>query len=125
MKHRDFRDIFTPITFQFGNIINEHYPLAEDGQTKGFTFLEFADHSSALEAVKNTNNYKLDKQHVFEVNMFSDFEKYENVPEEWEPPSELPYVSHGNKKSHLLDPDSCDQFSVVHEGGDRVRGNLE
>jgi len=94
--------------------------LAEDGQTKGFTFLEFADHNSALEAVKNTNNYKLDKQHVFEVNMFSDFEKYEDVPDEWEPPSEMPYVSHGNKKSHLLDPDSCDQYSVVHEGGDRV-----
>ncbi len=56
--------------------------------------------------------------------MFSDFEKYENVPDEWEPPSELPYVSHGNKKSHLLDPDSCDQYSVVHEGGDRVNRNL-
>ena len=48
--------------FQFGKIVNEHYPLADDGKTKGYTFLEFANHSSALEAVKSTNNYKLDKQ---------------------------------------------------------------
>ena len=53
---------FKSIYFQFGKIVNEHYPLAEDGKTKGYTFLEFANHSSALEAVKATNNYKLDKQ---------------------------------------------------------------
>ena len=54
--------------FQFGKIVNEHYPLAEDGKTKGYTFLEFANHSSALEAVKSTNNYKLDKQVCSSIN---------------------------------------------------------
>ena len=52
--------------------------------------------------------------------MFSDFEKYENISDEWEPPTEEPYASQGNRKSHLLEPDACDQFGLVHDGGDKV-----
>ena len=52
--------------------------------------------------------------------MFSDFEKYENISDEWEPPTEEAYASQGNRKSHLLEPDACDQFGLVHEGGDKV-----
>lgn len=38
-------------------------------------FLEFSSPQNAYEAVKMTNGYKLDKQHSFKVNHFSDFEK--------------------------------------------------
>ena len=52
--------------------------------------------------------------------MFSDFEKYENISDEWEPPTEEPYASQGNRKSHLLEPDACDQFGLIYEGGEKV-----
>ena len=63
-------------------------------------------------------------QHTFEVNMFSEFERSENIPDEWEPPTEEPYASQGNRKSHLLEPDACDQFGLVYEGGDKVSQTL-
>merc|ERR1712156_64822 len=54
------------------------------------------------------------------VNLFSDFEKYENIPEEWEPPVEEPFVDQGSRKSHLLEPDACDQYALVYKGGEEV-----
>ena len=96
--------------------MNEHYPLDAEGKTKGYTFLEFAAHNSAIEAVKATNNYKLDKLHTFEVNMFSDFEKFENIPNEWEPPTEEQYMSQGNRKSHLLEADAS-YLATFHSKG--------
>ena len=106
--------------FQVATVINEHYPVNEKGETKGYCFLEFPNHRDAVEAVKTTNNYKLDKSHTFVVNLFSDFEKYENIPTEWEPPVEEPFVDHGSRKSHLLEPDACDQYALVYKGGEEV-----
>lgn len=40
-----------------------------------YIFLEFQSHHEASEAVKATDGYKLDKQHTFAVNLFSDFDK--------------------------------------------------
>ena len=40
-----------------------------------FCFLEFQTPREAEEAVATTNGYKLDKQHTFAVNPFSDFDK--------------------------------------------------
>jgi len=45
----------------------------------------------AKQAVKTCNGYKLDKNHVFIVNMFADFDKYTNVEDEWTPPQPLPF----------------------------------
>ena len=74
----------------------------------------------AVEAVKATNGYKLDKHHFFTVNLFSDFEKYENISTEWEPPKEEPYVDQGNRKSFLLNENAHDQYAVVYNGGEKV-----
>jgi len=41
-----------------------------------YIFLEYSAPSHALEAVKNADGYKLDKQHTFRVNLFTDFDKY-------------------------------------------------
>lgn len=54
-------------------------------------FLEYASLDEAREAVKMTNGYKLDKNHVFIVNLLSDFEKYINEPDEWQPPPPQTY----------------------------------
>lgn len=41
-----------------------------------YVFLEFASKEEAIAACRATNGYALDKQHVFAVNLFNDFEKY-------------------------------------------------
>ena len=40
-----------------------------------YFFIEYSDPSEAAEAVKTCNGYKLDKKHIFAVNMFTDFDK--------------------------------------------------
>ena len=100
--------------------MDEHYPLDEEGKTKGYIFLEYSSPSSAAEAVKVANNYKLDKQHTFSVNPFSDFDKYLGLADDWEPPKEEEYKDQGNLRSWLLDEKANDQFSIVYEGGATV-----
>jgi len=114
------KNVVRKIYSKFGKLMNEHYPLDDEQKTKGYIFLEFNNHANALEAVKQTNNYKLDKQHTFQVNLFSDFEKYEGIPEMWEAPQPGEYKDQGNLRSWLLDPEANDQFSVIHKGGDEV-----
>jgi len=114
------KNVIRKIYGKFGKLINEHYPTEEDGSTKGYIFLEFNSHSNAVEAVKATNNYKLDKQHTFLVNLFSDFDKYENIPDVWEPPVPQEYKDQGNLRSWLLEADAVDQFSVIHKEGNEV-----
>ena len=40
-----------------------------------YIFLEYQNKMDAIEAVKATDGYKLDKQHTFAVNLFTDFDK--------------------------------------------------
>lgn len=40
-----------------------------------YIFLEYASPAHAADAVKNADGYKLDKQHTFRVNLFTDFDK--------------------------------------------------
>ena len=105
---------------KYGKVVNEHYPLEGDGKTKGYAFLEFNNPKSAMDAVKNTNNYKLDRQHTFLVNMFADFEKYLSMEDDWQIPQEEEYQDQGNLKHWLLDADANDQYSILHDGGDKV-----
>lgn len=58
-----------------GTIVNEYYPKNENGSTKGYIFLEYANAEEAKAAVGFANNYKLDKAHTLQVNLFTDFEK--------------------------------------------------
>ena len=39
-----------------------------------YIFLEFSNPADAAQAVKTANGYQLDKKHVFDVNLFSDFD---------------------------------------------------
>ena len=63
--------------------------------------------------MKQANNYKIDKVHTFKLNLFTDFKKFENIPEEWEPPTPQPFKSATDLHSYLLDPDAYDQFCIV------------
>lgn len=82
-----------------------------------FLFVEYKSHESALEAVKLYDGHRLDKTHVFAVNLFTDVDRYSNLPDEWEIPTPKEYVDRGNLKAWLLNPDAYDQYSVIHEGG--------
>jgi len=114
------KNVIRKIYGKFGKLINEHYPIEEDGSTKGYIFLEFSSHNNAVEAVKATTNYKLDKTHTFIVNLFSDFDKFENIPEVWEAPTPQEYKDQGNLRSWLLEADAVDQYSVIHKEGNEV-----
>ncbi|CAN8003060.1 unnamed protein product [Ixodes hexagonus] len=114
------KNVMMKIYSQFGEINTEYIPVDETGKTKGYMFLEYKNPQSALDAVKVTNGHKLDKQHSFAVNLFTDFQKYENIPEEWKEPQPQPYVDHGNLRQWLQDPDCFDQFCVMYCGGERV-----
>ena len=114
------KNVVRKIYSKFGKLVNEHYPLEADGNTKSYIFLEFSNHTNALEAVKSTNNYKLDRQHTFTVNLFSDFDKYLNVAEDWESPKVQPYKDQGNLRLWLQEPDGCDQYAMIHKGGEEV-----
>merc|ERR1719310_1756183 len=114
------KNVIRKIYSKFGKLVNEHYPLEADGNTKGYIFLEFTNHANAMEAVKSTNNYKLDKQHTFTVNLFSDFDKYLNIADDWEPPKVQPYKDQGNLRAWLQESDACDQYAMIHKGGEEV-----
>lgn len=83
-----------------------------------YVFFEYENSEQAQEALKNFNGHKLDKHHVFIVNMFQDIDKFLNIPDEFEEPTKGEYVDRGNLRDWLLDPDCYDQYSVVYEGGE-------
>ncbi len=41
-----------------------------------YGFFEFQNEQMALEAVKQTDGYRLDKNHTFSVTLMSDFDRY-------------------------------------------------
>ncbi|XP_013408544.1 eukaryotic translation initiation factor 3 subunit B [Lingula anatina] len=114
------QNVIRKIFSKFGNIVNENYPTDESGKTKGYIFLEYSSPANAAEAVKMANGYKLDKQHTFLVNLVSDFDRYVNVSEEWEPPEQQPFKDPGNLHQWLLDAECRDQYSVIYEGGEKT-----
>lgn len=87
-------------------------PKDENGKTKGYAFIEYNTPQEAQTAREQTNGYKLDRSHVFVVNMFDDFDKYMKVPDEWVPPEIKPYTPGENLLAWLTDERGRDQFVV-------------
>ncbi|KAF7242985.1 Eukaryotic translation initiation factor 3 subunit B [Varanus komodoensis] len=113
------KNVINKIFSKFGKITNEYYPES-DGQTKGYIFLEYSSPTHALDAIKSADGYKLDKQHTFRVNLFTDFDKYMTISDEWEIPEKQPFKDLGNLRYWLEDADCRDQYSVIFESGDRT-----
>uniref|UniRef100_A0AAZ3SXJ9 Eukaryotic translation initiation factor 3 subunit B n=1 Tax=Oncorhynchus tshawytscha TaxID=74940 RepID=A0AAZ3SXJ9_ONCTS len=106
------KNVIHKIPSKFGKITNEFYPR--------YIFLEYGAPTQALEAVKNADGYKLDKQHTFRVNVFTDFDKYMSISDEWETPEKQPFKDFGNMRHWMEDPDCRDQYSVIYESGERT-----
>lgn len=83
----------------------------EDGTTKGYAFLRFSTVDLATVAVKNGNNYKLDKTHTLLVNFLKDIYDMQHVETEYIEPEFEPFVEKEFLKQWLLDP--RDQFAVM------------
>ncbi|ONK77268.1 uncharacterized protein A4U43_C02F4800 [Asparagus officinalis] len=65
---------------------------------------------------EKTNGYRLDKSHIFAVNLFDDFDKYMNVPYEWTPAQIKPYTPGENLQQWLADEKARDLFVNIHAG---------
>lgn len=111
------RTVLNKLFAKAGEIVNEHYPVDEKEVTLGYVFVEYKTREAAADAVKLLDGHRLDKTHVFIVNLFTDIDKYSNISENWEPPTPKQYVDRGNLKSWLLNPDAFDQYSVLHNMG--------
>ncbi|KAF2313046.1 hypothetical protein GH714_008883 [Hevea brasiliensis] len=90
---------------------------AETQKTLGYCFIEYNTSQEAELAKEKTNGYKLDRSHIFAVNMFDDFAKFMRVPDEWAPPEIRPYVPGENLQRWLTDEKARDQF-VIRAGSD-------
>lgn len=120
-KIAKLKDHIRKIFSKISQVLIEHYPTNDDGKTTGYCFLGLSSHNDALQAVDTMNNHRLDKLHRLVLSLFSDFEKYENMPDKWEPPTERPFKEEGNRLSHLQEPDACDQYAVLSNGGQELR----
>ncbi|XP_065850558.1 eukaryotic translation initiation factor 3 subunit B-like [Euphorbia lathyris] len=107
--------------------IYSHVVIKQDGlwmpetpetpTTLGYGFIECNTPQEAELAKETRNAYKLDKSHIFAVNMFEDIDKFMRVPDEWAPPEIRPYVPGENLQQWLTDEKARDQF-VIRAGSD-------
>ncbi|GAA0145959.1 hypothetical protein Leryth_013162 [Lithospermum erythrorhizon] len=88
-------------------------PVDPDTQkTLGYCFIEYNTPQEAELAKEKTHGYRLDKSHIFAVNMFDDIEKFMKVPDQWAPPESKPYTPGENLHHWLADEKARDQFVI-------------
>ena len=59
--------------------------------------------------IQTLNGHKFDKQHTWTVDLFTDFDKYANYPDEWEEPAVRPFKEHVSFfESRFLSPFSIE-----------------
>ncbi|KAI3890991.1 hypothetical protein MKW98_007296 [Papaver atlanticum] len=68
---------------------------------------------------ERTHGYKLDKVHIFAVNLFDYFDKFMKVPDAWASPEIKPYAPGENLQQWLTDDKAHDQFVI------RAHHNIE
>ncbi|XP_038695162.1 eukaryotic translation initiation factor 3 subunit B-like [Tripterygium wilfordii] len=118
---------FKKLELVIQKIYNQIGVIKEDGlwmpldpgtnETLGYCFIEYNTVQEAELAKEKTHGYRLDKSHIFAVNMFDDFDRFMKVPHQWAPPEVMPYVPGENLQEWLTDEKARDQF-VIHAGSD-------
>ncbi|CAG0895495.1 unnamed protein product [Cyprideis torosa] len=109
------KTVLTKLFERVARIEKDFYPLTEEGGSKGYCFFEYENLEAATATAAATNNHRLDKNHVLQVNLYSEYEKFMSIPQDWTPPEPAPYKDVGNLKHWLLDPDCYDQYAVIAE----------
>lgn len=103
-KLEKLKAVVSKVYSKIGIVRKEYYPLDEEGKTKGYGFFEFENEQTAQEAVKQTDGYRLDKNHTFSVCLMSDFDRLTQVPSE--------SIDFDNLHAWLIEADAVDQFAV-------------
>lgn len=119
-KFEKLEGVVRKIYSQIGVIKEDGLWMPKDSETQktlGYCFIEYNTHQEAELAKEKTHGYKLDRSHIFAVNMFDDIEKFLKVPEEWAPPENKPYTPGENLQKWLTDEKARDQF-VIRAGND-------
>lgn len=98
-----------------GKVESFYMPVNEDGSTKGYIFLEYADGEQANEAIKQYHHKKLDVKHTLLVNKLADVERYGfsgAVATEYVEPEITEFSPREHLRNWLTDPSGRDQFLV-------------
>jgi len=110
-KYPKLLSVVSKIYGQVGHIVELDIP--KDEQTKmtlGFAFVEFSTPQEAKEAIQRTNGYKLDKSHVFTVHLYTEFQRFRSVTDEYQSPSVKEFKEPENLREHLMDTRGLAQF---------------
>ncbi|KAL8162186.1 hypothetical protein V2J09_013675 [Rumex salicifolius] len=119
-KYDKLEGVVRKIYSQIGVIKEDGLWMPKDPATEkslGYAFVEFNTPQEAELAKEKTNGYRLDRAHIFAVNMFDEIDKFQRVPDEWAPPETKPYTPGENLQRWLMDPKARDQF-VIRAGHD-------
>ncbi|ORY04590.1 translation initiation factor eIF-3b [Basidiobolus meristosporus CBS 931.73] len=90
-------------------------PKSGKKKSKGFLFVEMDNAEKTSLAIKNLNNYAMDKTHVLSVNKFTDIEKYATLEDEYKEPEIEAFDEKEHLRSWLADPQARDQW-VMYRG---------
>jgi translation initiation factor 3 subunit B len=119
-KFPKLETILSKVFSKLGPVNSTHYPRDENETTLGYCFVEFQSREIAENTVQVLNNYQLDKNHKFSVNLLTDLDKFTEPPKDWTPPEPTPYKDVGDFHWWLKNPKCQDQFSVQYGGGVEV-----
>eukprot|EP01063_Lacrimia_lanifica_P015218 TRINITY_DN22030_c0_g1_i1.p1 TRINITY_DN22030_c0_g1~~TRINITY_DN22030_c0_g1_i1.p1 ORF type:complete len:701 (+),score=349.12 TRINITY_DN22030_c0_g1_i1:52-2154(+) len=91
-----------------------HLPKDDAGVTLGFAFVAFENEKAADDAARKLNGFKMDRSHQFKTNLFTDWEKYQKTPDEYEEPSMgMDKFCEENLHAYLCDPAAREQYAIT------------
>ena len=90
------------------------------GKTMNFCFIKFSKKEEAIKAMEVTQNFQMDKKHTFKISLYSDFDTYGNMSEEYKEPTPEPFRPRPDPTSWLTDPAARDQFVIRHASETKV-----
>eukprot|EP01114_Cavostelium_apophysatum_P022468 TRINITY_DN813_c0_g1_i1.p1 TRINITY_DN813_c0_g1~~TRINITY_DN813_c0_g1_i1.p1 ORF type:complete len:699 (-),score=236.33 TRINITY_DN813_c0_g1_i1:74-2059(-) len=122
-KYDKLKGVISKIFSAMGPIRELYMPQDEAGNTKGFSFIEFVTTEAAEVAVSKLNGYKLDKSHIFNVQMYDDFKKLLEVPDVYQQPELKPYEPKEDLRSWLLEKRVIDQYAIRYSNVTEVLWN--
>lgn len=89
----------------------------EDGSSLGYAIAEYISPEEAHKAIALLHNFQLDRAHRFWACTAGDFERLQQMPDQFVPPQALPVTNRDrpNFKSYLLDERGREQFMIRHQ----------
>lgn len=107
-----------------------HMPIAEDGNSERYAFVEYSSAAEAVAACKQLDGVPLDKKHTLRVNKLTDIERYGRegrIDENYSAPDFEEFQEKEHLRSWLADPSGRgrDQFVMYKDESVSVLWNNE